>query len=140
MDFELTSEQLMLKDLCRDFARKEIAPYADEWFDAEYFPVEVFRKMADLNLMGMLIPEEYGGSGAGTMAMVAALEEIGKVDQSVATTLQAHLTIGSLPFLHFGTEEQKLKWLAPLARGERLGAFGLTESQAGSDAANIQTT
>ena len=74
------------------------------------------------------------------MAMVTALEEIGKVDQSVATTLQAHLTIGSLPFLHFGTEEQKHKWLAPLARGERLGAFGLTESQAGSDAANIQTT
>ena len=79
MDFELTAEHLMLKDLCRDFARKEIAPYADEWFDEEYFPVEVFRKMADLNLMGMLIPEEYGGSGSGTMAMVAALEEIGEV-------------------------------------------------------------
>ena len=140
MDFELTAEQQMLKDLCRDFARKEIAPYADEWFDAEHFPVEVYRKMADLNLMGLLIPEEYGGTNAGTMSMVAALEEIGKVDQSIATTLQAHLTIGSLPFLHFGTEEQKHKWLAPLARGERLGAFGLTEAQAGSDASNIQTT
>jgi len=140
MDFELTAEQQMLKDLCRDFARKEIAPYADEWFDAEHFPVEVYRKMADLNLMGLLIPEEYGGTDAGTIAMVAALEEIGKVDQSIATTLQAHLTIGSLPFLHFGTEEQKHKWLAPLARGERLGAFGLTEAQAGSDASNIQTT
>ncbi len=140
MDFELTAEQQMLKDLCRDFARKEIAPYADEWFDAEYFPTEIFHKLADLQLMGLLIPEEYGGTGAGTMAMVAALEELGKVDQSIATTLQAHLTIGSLPFLHFGTEEQKHKWLAPLARGERLGAFGLTEPQAGSDAANIQTT
>jgi len=140
MDFELTTEQLMLKDLCRDFARKEIAPYADEWFDAEHFPVEVYRKMADLNLLGLLIPEEYGGTNAGTMAMVAVLEEIGKVDQSIATTLQAHLTIGSLPFLHFGTEAQKHKWLAPLARGERLGAFGLTEPQAGSDASNIQTT
>ena len=140
MDFELTAEQQMLKDVCRDFARKEIAPYADEWFDAEYFPTEVFKKMADLQLMGLLIPEEYGGTGAGTMAMVVALEELGKVDQSIATTLQAHLTIGSLPFLHFGTEEQKHKWLAPLARGERLGAFGLTEPQAGSDAANIQTT
>ena len=140
MDFELTAEQQMLKDLCRDFARKEIAPYADEWFDAEYFPMEIFHKMADLNLMGLLIPEEYGGTNAGTMAMVAALEELGKVDQSIATTLQAHLTIGSLPFLHFGTEDQKHKWLAPLARGERLGAFGLTEPQAGSDAANIQTT
>ena len=140
MDFELTAEQSMLKDLCRDFARKEIAPYADEWFDAEYFPVEIFRKMADLKLMGLLIPEEYGGTNAGTTAMVAALEELGKVDQSIATTLQAHLTIGSLPFLHFGSEGQKQQWLAPLARGERLGAFGLTEPQAGSDAANIQTT
>jgi alkylation response protein AidB-like acyl-CoA dehydrogenase len=140
MDFELTAEQQMLKDVCRDFARKEIAPYADEWFDAEYFPTEVFQKLADLQLMGLLIPEEYGGTGAGTMAMVAALEELGKVDQSIATTLQAHLTIGSLPFLHFGTEEQKHKWLTPLARGERLGAFGLTEPQAGSDAANIHTT
>src|ERR1041384_5743981 len=98
MDFDLTTEQLMLKDLCRDFARKEIAPYADEWFDAEYFPVEVFRKMADLNLMGMLIPEEYGGSRAGMMARVPALEDTGKVDQSVATRLQAHLSIGSLPY------------------------------------------
>ncbi len=140
MDFELTAEQQMLKDLCREFARKEIAPYADEWFDAEYFPVEVFRKLADLKLMGLLIPEEYGGAGAGTVAMVAALEELRKADQSIATALQAHLTIGSLPFLHFGTEEQKQRWLVPLARGERLGAFGLTEPQAGSDAANIQTT
>ena len=128
MDFELTAEQQMLKDLCRDFARKEIAPYADEWFDAEYFPTEIFHQLADLQLMGLLIPEEYGGTGAGTMAMVAALEELGKVDQSIATTLQAHLTIGSLPFLHFGTEEQKHKWLTPLARGERLGAFGLTRA------------
>ena len=140
MDFELTPEQHMLKDMCRDFARKEIAPYADEWFDAEYFPVEIFKKMADMQLMGLLIPEEYGGSGAGTMAMVAALEELGRVDQSIATTLQAHLTIGSLPFLHFGTEEQKHKWLTPLAQGKHLGAFGLTEPQAGSDAANIHTT
>jgi short-chain 2-methylacyl-CoA dehydrogenase len=140
MDFELTEEQQMLRDLCRDFARREIAPYADEWFDAEYFPVEVFRKMAELKLMGLLVPEEYGGSGAGTVAMVAALEELGKVDQSVATALQAHLTIGSLPFLHFGTHEQKAKWLTPLAQGEYLGAFALTEPQAGSDAANIQTT
>lgn len=140
MDFELTAEQQMLKDMCRDFARKEIAPYADEWFDAGYFPTEIFHKLADLQLMGLLIPEKYGGNGAGTMAMVAALEELGKVDQSIATTLQAHLTIGSLPFLRFGTEEQKHTWLTPLARGERLGAFGLTEPQAGSDAANIQTT
>lgn len=140
MDFELTEEQRMIRDLCRDFAKKEIAPYADEWFDAEYFPTEVFEKLADLRLMGLLIPEEYGGSNAGTLGMVMAVEELGKVDQSIATTLQAHLTIGSLPFLHFGTHEQKQRWLTPLATGAHLGAFGLTEPQAGSDAANILTT
>ena len=140
MDFELSEEQIMIRDLCRDFAKKEIAPYADEWFDAECFPTEVFTKLADLELMGLLIPEEYGGTNAGTMAMVMAIEELGKVDQSIATTLQAHLTIGSLPYLHFGTHEQKKKWLTPLAKGEHLGAFGLTEPQAGSDAANIMTT
>ena len=140
MDFELTEEQRMIRDLCRDFAKKEIAPYADEWFDAEYFPTEVFKKLADLRLMGLLIPEEYGGSNAGTLGMVMAVEELGKVDQSIATTLQAHLTIGSLPFLHFGTHEQKHRWLTPLATGTHLGAFGLTEPQAGSDAANILTT
>ena len=140
MNFELTQENMMIRDMCRDFAKKEIAPHADEWFDAEYFPTDVFKKLADLQLMGLLIPEEYGGSNAGTMGMVMAIEELGKVDQSIATTLQAHLTIGSLPYLHFGTEEQRKKWLTPLAKGEHLGAFGLTEPQAGSDAANIMTT
>lgn len=140
MDFELTQEQTMIRDLCRDFAKKEIAPYADEWSAEEHFPAEIFHKLAELQLMGLLIPEEYGGSNAGTMGMVMVIEELGKVDQSIATTLQAHLTIGSLPYLHFGTEEQKKKWLTPLAKGEHLGAFGLTEPQAGSDAANIMTT
>ena len=138
MDFELTEKQQALKELCRDFAAKEIAPHADEWFDAEYFPVEVFRKMADLGLMGLLIPEKYGGSDLGAVAMVVALEEIGKVDQSVAATLENHLSGGSEPFL-VGTHEQKMKWLVPLAQGQYVGAFGLTEPQAGSDAANIQT-
>jgi short/branched chain acyl-CoA dehydrogenase len=140
MDFTLNEEQQLLKELCRDFARQEIAPYADEWFDAEYFPVEVFRKMADLQLMGLLIPKEYGGTDVGCVALVAAMEEIARVDQSIAAAWQAHMTIGSLPLLFFGTEEQKQRWLVPLARGERIGAFGLTEPQAGSDAANIQTT
>ena len=116
MDFELTQEQTMIRDLCRDFAKKEIAPYADEWSAEEHFPAEVFHKLAELQLMGLLIPEEYGGSNAGTMGMVMAIEELGKVDQSIATTLQAHLTIGSLPYLHFGTEEQKKKWLTPWPR------------------------
>lgn len=140
MDFALNEEQQLLKELCRDFARKEIAPHADEWYDAGVFPTEVFRQMADLQLMGLLIPREYGGTDVGTVAMVAAIEEIAKVDQSIATSWQAHMTIGSLLLLKFGTEAQKQQWLVPLAQGKRLGAFGLTEPQAGSDAANIQTT
>ncbi|GIX48467.1 MAG: acyl-CoA dehydrogenase [Candidatus Tectimicrobiota bacterium] len=140
MDFTLREEHRLLQALCRDFARQEIAPYAEEWYNTGRFPVEVFRKMADLQLMGLLIPKEYGGSDAGTVALVAAMEEIAKVDQSIAASWQAHLTIGSLPLLLFGSEAQKQRWLVPLARGEKLGAFGLTEPQAGSDAANIQTT
>jgi short/branched chain acyl-CoA dehydrogenase len=140
MDFTLNEEQQLLRELCRNFARREIAPHADAWFDAEVFPVEVFRKMADLQLMGLLIPKEYGGTDVGTVAMVAAVAELAKVDQSIAAAWQAHMTIGSLPFLLFGSEAQKQRWLVPLARGETLGAFGLTEPQAGSDAANIQTT
>ena len=140
MDFDLTDDQRALQALCRDFARKEIVPHREEWNGAHRFPVEVFRKMADLGLMGLLVPERYGGTGVGAVAYVAAMEEIGKADQSVAATWNAHLTIGSLPFLHFGTEAQKQRWLVPLARGEKLGAFGLTEPAAGSDARGIQTT
>jgi len=140
MDFELSDEQRSLQALCRDFARKEILPHRDEWNGSARFPVEVFRKMAELGLMGLLVPEEYGGSSAGAVAYVAGMEEIAKADQSVAATWNAHLTIGSLPLLYFGTEEQKRRWLVPLARGERLGAFGLTEPGAGSDARSIRTT
>ncbi len=140
MEFELTDEQCMIRDLCRDFAHGEIAPHVERWYDAGDFPDAVFRKMADLQLMGLLIPEAYGGTNTGTVAFVAAMEEIAAVDQSIAATWNAHLTIGSLPFLHFGTEAQKQRWLVPLARGEALGAFGLTEPEAGSDAANIKTT
>ncbi len=139
MDFELNEDQRSLQALCRDFARKEIMPHRDEWNASGRFPVEVFRKLADLGLMGLLVPEEYGGAGVGAIAFVAALEEIARADQSVAAMWNAHLTIGSLPLLYFGTEEQKRRWLVPLARGERLGAFGLTEPGAGSDARSIRT-
>jgi short-chain 2-methylacyl-CoA dehydrogenase len=139
VDFELNDEQRSLQALCRDFARKEILPHRDEWNAAARFPIEVFRKLADLGLMGLLVPEAYGGSGVGAIAFVAALEEIAKADNSVAAAWNAHLTIGSLPLLYFGTEEQKQRWLVPLARGERLGAFGLTEPEAGSDARGIKT-
>ncbi|MFQ5914367.1 MAG: acyl-CoA dehydrogenase family protein [Nitrospinota bacterium] len=140
MDFELNEEQRSLQALCRDFARKEILPHRDEWNASGRFPLEVFQRMAQLGLMGLLVPEEYGGAGVGAVAFVAAMEEMAKADQSVAATWNAHLTIGSLPLLHFGNEEQKRRWLGPLARGERLGAFGLTEPEAGSDARAIKTT
>ena len=140
MNFELTEEQRSLQTLCRDFARKEIIPHRDEWNTTGRFPIEVFRKMSELGLMGLLVPEPHGGTGMGAVAYVAAMEEIAKADQSVAATWNAHLTIGSLPLLYFGTEAQKQRWLVPLARGERLGAFGLTEPEAGSDARGIRTT
>jgi short/branched chain acyl-CoA dehydrogenase len=140
VNFDLTEEQRSLQALCREFARKEIVPHRDEWNRQRRFPVEVFRKMAELGLMGLLVPEQYGGTGVGAVAYVAAMEEIGKADQSVAATWNAHLTIASMPLLYFGTEAQKQRWLVPLARGERLGAFGLTEPGAGSDARGIETT
>jgi alkylation response protein AidB-like acyl-CoA dehydrogenase len=140
MNFDLTDDQRALQALCRDFARKEIVPHRDEWNASGRFPIEVFAKMAELGLMGLLVPEEYGGTGMGAVAYVAAMEEIARADQSVAAAWNAHLTIGSMPLLYFGTEEQKRRWLVPLARGERLGAFGLTEPEAGSDARGIRTT
>ena len=140
MNFELTDDQRSLQALCRDFAKKEIIPNRDEWNTSGRFPIEVFRKMAELGLMGLLVPEEYGGTAVGAVAYVAGMEEISRADQSVASTWNAHLTIGSLPILYFGTEAQKRRWLVPLARGEKLGAFGLTEPGAGSDARGIRTT
>jgi alkylation response protein AidB-like acyl-CoA dehydrogenase len=139
MDFDLSPEQEALKDLCRDFARREIAPHAGEWWEKEVFPAHVFRKLGELGLMGLLVPEEYGGSNAGMVAYVVGMEEIGAADQSVGAAWNAHLTIGTLPLLAFGTEEQRQRWVRPLAEGTALGAFGLTEPEAGSDASGIRT-
>ena len=139
MNFSLTEEEKMLRDMARNFAEKEIIPNRDEWNENRRFPIEIFRKMANLGLMGLLIPEKYGGGAATTVGFAAALEEIARADQSVGSALNAHLTIGSIPLLLFGTEEQKQRWLVPLAKGEKLGAFGLTEPNAGSDAAGVET-
>jgi short/branched chain acyl-CoA dehydrogenase len=136
---ELTADEASVRDLCRDFAAGEIAPHAADWWQEERFPTELFRKMAHLDLMGLLIPEEEGGTGLSTVGTVAALYEIGKADQSVAAAWQAHLSIGSLPLLLFGNDQQRERWLRPLAAGEVLGSFGLTEPDAGSDAAGIRT-
>jgi len=140
MDFDLPAETVALQKMCRDFAAKEIAPYAAEWSERSRFPVPVFRKLGELGLMGMLVDEAYGGADAGFVSYVAAMEALGEADQSVASAWNAHSTIASLPIARFGTEEQKKRWLVPLASGEKLGAFGLTEPTAGSDAAGIRTT
>ncbi|ADP83324.1 acyl-CoA dehydrogenase family protein [Pseudofrankia inefficax] len=139
MDFDLPEETLALQRVCREFAAKEIEPYAADWSEREYFPAELFGKLADLGVMGMLIDEEYGGTNAGYVNYVAAMEAIGGADQSIAAAWNAHSTIASLPLAAFGTPEQKKRWLEPLATGRKLGAFGLTEPTAGSDAASIRT-
>jgi short/branched chain acyl-CoA dehydrogenase len=140
MDFALDPQIIDLRDMCRAFAQKEIAPHAGRWSEENRFPTEVFKRMGDLGLMGMLIREEDGGVDAGHIAYVTAMQEIGAADQSVASSWNAHSTIASLPLAHFGTREQKDRWLRPLATGTHIGAFGLTEPTAGSDAASIRTT
>ncbi|MCC7104721.1 MAG: acyl-CoA dehydrogenase family protein [Chloroflexi bacterium] len=140
MDFTLTPEQQLLKRLCRELVQREIIPCADGWNRDRRFPVEMWRRLAALDLCGLLVPREYGGTEVGAVGYVAAMEEIGQGDQSLAAAWNAHLTIASLPILYYGTEGQKQRWLVPLARGEVIGAFGLTEPNAGSDAAGIETT
>jgi short-chain 2-methylacyl-CoA dehydrogenase len=140
VDIGLTPDEQALRDLARDFAAGEIAPNAARWWHEERCPTELFLKFGELDLMGLLVPQEYGGTDVSTRALVAALIEVGRVDQSIAAAWQAHLTIGSLPLLVFGSEDQKQRWLTTLAAGRALGSFGLTEPEAGSDAASIQTT
>jgi alkylation response protein AidB-like acyl-CoA dehydrogenase len=136
---DLSSAERELRDLVREFAQGEVAPHAATWWHEEVFPAELFRQMGRLDLMGLLAPEEHGGTDVSTVGLVAALFEVAKIDQSIAAAWQCHLTIGSIPLIRFGTDEQKERWLRPLAAGERLGSFGLTEAGAGSDASSIQT-
>lgn len=139
MDLDLPAETVAVQRMVRDFAAKEIEPYAADWSERAHFPVKVFRQLGELGLMGMLVGQEYGGADAGFVSYVAAMEALGSVDQSVASAWNAHSTIASLPLATFGTDEQKKRWLVPLAMGEKIGAFGLTEPTAGSDAAGIRT-
>jgi alkylation response protein AidB-like acyl-CoA dehydrogenase len=139
MDFALTEAERDLAQLCRDFAQKEIARRAPDAWDEGRCPTDLLREMGELGLLGMLIPEEWGGIEMSTVGFVAAMEQIGLADQSVAAAWQAHVTIGSLPLYLFGTNVQRERWLRPLAEGKALGAFGLTEPDAGSDARGIQT-
>jgi short/branched chain acyl-CoA dehydrogenase len=139
MEFDLGEDALTLKKLTKDFATREIEPFAAEWSEREEFPAHVFRKLGDLGLMGTLVEEQYGGVDVGMVPFVAVMEELGQADQSVAAAWNAHTTIASLPLARFGTHEQKERWLRPLAEGKNIGAFGLTEPGAGSDAASIRT-
>lgn len=140
MDFALTEEQQMIRKTVHDFAEKEIRPIAREIDTTGQFPWEIIRKMGNLGLMGLPIPEEYGGSGADTISYALAVEEISRVSGSIGITLAAHTSLGLYPIYRFGTAEQKRKYLPRLASGQGLAAFGLTEPEAGSDAAAIKTT
>jgi butyryl-CoA dehydrogenase len=139
MDFDLSDEQKAIQALCRDFARQEVAPRAEEMDRNEEFPYDLVRKMAELGLMGLPFPEQYGGSGADTVSYALAIIELARIDASTAITLAAHVSLGATPIYLFGTEEQKQRYLVPLARGEKLWGFGLTEPGAGSDAGRTQT-
>ena len=139
MDFSLTESESDLVALCRDFSQREIAPRAPQAWADERCPTDLLREMGALGLLGMLIPAEWGGIGMSTVGFVAAMEQIGHADQSVAAAWQAHTTIGSLPLFMFGTDAQRERWLRPMAEGRVLGAFGLTEPDAGSDARGIRT-
>ncbi|HLZ22767.1 MAG TPA: acyl-CoA dehydrogenase family protein [Ktedonobacterales bacterium] len=139
MDFTLNAEQQMIRNLCREFAEEEIKPRAEEMDRNGAFPYDLIRKMGALGLLGLPFPEEYGGAGADFLTYCIALEEIGRGDAAIGITMEAHTSLGASPFFHYGSEAQKQRYLVPLARGEQLWAFGLTEPAAGSDSAGTQT-
>jgi short-chain 2-methylacyl-CoA dehydrogenase len=139
LDFDLTDEQRLLRDTVRDFARSEVAPVAEELDRTKSFPYELVAKLGELGLMGIPFPEEYGGGGADTLAYALAVEELTRVDSSVAITMAAHTSLGTMPIYLWGTTEQKEEWLPELCRGRKLASFGLTEPEAGSDAGNTRT-
>jgi alkylation response protein AidB-like acyl-CoA dehydrogenase len=139
MEFELTSDQQLLRDTVREFARAEIAPVAEQLDRDHEFPYAIVRKLGELDLMGIPFPQEYGGAGGSTQDYALVVEELTRVDSSVAITLCAHTSLGTQPLYLFASEEQKQHFMPRLCSGEMLGAFGLTEPEAGSDAGNTQT-
>jgi len=140
VDFDLSQEQELVRATVREFARERVAPVAAELDRESRFPYDVVAELAELGLMGMTIPEEYGGAGADTVSYAIAVEELTRVDSSVAITVAAHHSLGTLPIYVFGSEEQRREWLPELASGRKLAAFGLTEPDAGSDAGATRTT
>jgi short/branched chain acyl-CoA dehydrogenase len=140
VDLDLTQEHELVRSTVREFAEQRVAPVAEELDRESRFPYELVAELAELGLMGMTIPEEYGGAGADTVSYAIAVEELTRIDSSVAITVAAHHSLGTLPIYYYGTEEQKREWLPDLASGKKLAAFGLTEAGAGSDAGNTRTT
>jgi len=139
VDFELSPDQREIRALAREFAEAEIEPYAAEWDREHRFPRDLFGKLAELGLMGVCIPEELGGAGADFLSYILVLEELSRADAGVGVTVAVHTSAVTLPILTFGTEEQKSRFVPPLARGEAIGAFALTEAEAGSDAGSLRT-
>jgi short-chain 2-methylacyl-CoA dehydrogenase len=140
VDLDLSPEHELIRDTVREFARERVAPVAEELDRESRFPYELVAEMAELGLMGVPIPEEYEGGGGDTVSYALAIEELTRIDSSVAITVAAHTSLGTMPILLFGSEEQKRRWLPDLASGRKLAAFGLTEPGAGSDAGNTRTT
>src|ERR687884_926 len=139
MNFDLTQEHELVRATVREFAESRIAPVAEELDREHRFPYDLVGELGELGLMGMTIPEQYGGAGTDTLAYAIAVEELTRVDSSVAITLAAHHSLGTLPIYYFGNEQQKQRWLPDLASGRKLAGFGLTEPGAGSDAGATRT-
>jgi len=139
VDFELSAEQREIQALAREFAEREIDPHAADWDRDHTFPREVFAKLAELGLMGTCVPEEYGGAGTDFLSYILVLEELSRADAGVGVTVAVHTSAVTLPLLRFGSDEQRSRFVPALARGEHLGAFALTEAEAGSDAASLRT-
>ena len=139
MDFDLSNEHELVRDTVREFAREKVAPVAEELDREHRFPYDLVAELADLGVMGMTVPEKYGGAGADTVSYAIAIEELTRIDSSVAITVAAHHSLGTLPIYYYGSEEQKRAWLPDLASGKKLAAFGLTEPGAGSDAGATRT-
>jgi short-chain 2-methylacyl-CoA dehydrogenase len=140
VDLDLSPEHELIRDTLRAFARERVAPMAEELDREGRFPYELVSELAELGLMGIPVPEEYGGAGADTLSYAIAIEELTRVDSSVAITVAAHTSLGTMPILLYGNDEQRERWLPDLASGKRLAAFGLTEPGAGSDAGATRTT
>ncbi|HEX8082612.1 MAG TPA: acyl-CoA dehydrogenase family protein [Jatrophihabitans sp.] len=139
MSFELSADHEVFRKVVRDFAESEVAPHVAKWDREHYFPVELIPKMGELGLFGLVVPEEYGGAGADFTSLCVAIEELGRVDQSIGITLSAGVGLGINPILSFGSDEQKQRWLPDLVAGRTLAGFGLTEPEAGSDAGATRT-